>query len=402
MHATDFINRYRLDPGRIDGQACIRTLMAEMQLGLRGEGTLPMIPSYLSPDTRPQPEIPCCILDAGGTNLRIATAAFDRNGQCILSDPIKVPMLAMGQELSFSRFYDTLADHVRSTGHPQRIGLCFSYNVAHQRNLDGILQSWCKEIRVPEAVGKPVGASLRQALGPQCRQVHVVNDSTAALLAAHHCQKDVTLGVILGTGINICYIEQCRRIPKVPRDLQAETMIISTEIGEFKGIPQTVFDADLIARSDEPDMAWAEKQCAGAYLGQLICSAWQSAAREGILPADFPAAASLAVISDYLTGNCREIPHIPAAKQIAGTMIRRAAKIAAILTAAVILFRPSQEKNCTLVIEGSQYYKLTGFGPAYTRELEALLQPHRISFTVTRQDNSCLIGAALSAFAQPM
>lgn len=402
MRATDFITRYGLDPRQINGQDCVEDLIRQMKRGLEGRGTIPMIPSYLSLDTAAEPDVPCCILDAGGTNLRVAKAVFDSSGHCHISDLNKTPMLGTEEELSFDGFYGKLAQYVHSTGCPERVGFCFSYNVELDRTLDGPLLGWCKEVWIPEATGKPVGSSLRNSIGPKCQQVHILNDSTAALLGAHSLHREITLGVILGTGINICYSERCANIPKVPGDLKAETMIISTEVGEYAGIPKTVFDQAVIAASDDPALAQAEKQCAGAYLGDLITKVWQQAARQGFLEDAFLHPFSLPQISDYLAGIPSPIPASATAKQIARTMVHRAAKIAAILTAGTILLSHAPGQCCTMVIEGSQFQKLTHFGDCYQSELKTLLTPHRIGFRILQTENSCLVGAALSVFAEPM
>lgn len=402
MNVREFVEKYALEPERIDADACMAELLVQMGLGLEGKGDLPMIPSYLSLDTVPQAEVPCCIMDAGGTNLRTAKALFREDGSCELSGVSRQTMLGSGKALSYREFYGELAELARKTGCPERIGLCFSYNVEQERTLDGRLLGWCKEIRVPEAVGKPVGASLMQAVGPECCSVHVLNDSVAALLGAHYRNRDVTLGVILGTGINICYSEACSRIPKVPGDLRGESMIISTEIGEFRGIPKTVFDEAVIAASDEPALAQAEKQCAGAYLGQNLSCVWKKAAQEGVLEPVFCRDVTLPEVSDWLAGAEETLPDCPDAKEIARLVIARAAKIAAILTAGVIVFSHARGSRCTMVIEGSQYGKLTGFAAGYEEELKALLKPYGISFAVSLQENSCLTGAALAAFAEPM
>ena len=396
-----FIEKYGLSPDNVDGPGCLNTLLEQMSDGLAGQGNIPMIPSYLSLDTRPDIGVPCCVMDAGGTNLRIARAEFQAQGDCALTGLTRVPMPGTQGELSADEFYRALAQHGRITGSPERIGLCFSYNVMLERNLDGILQGWCKEVRVPDAPGKAVGASLANAIGPECHYVRVLNDSTAALLGAHYQNPQVTLGLILGTGINICYAEPCRQIPKVPQDLAANSMIISTEIGEFDGFPKTDFDAAVIAASDEPELAHAEKQCAGAYLGQVISKAWQAAAEEGLLPSEFLHPAELPLISDYLADTPVSLPKNSNAAELARTLIHRAAKIAAILTAGPIL-RSKPKDSCTLVIEGSQFHRLTGFGSYFQQELDALLIPYRISCTIATVENSCLLGAALAAFAQPM
>jgi len=376
--------------------------MKEMALGLEGKGNIPMIPSYLPLSVTPMTGRPCCIMDAGGTNLRFARAEFDEEGRCQISGLRKTAMPGTREVLGFRQFYGELAQYVRETGCPERVGLCFSFNVLLERQLDGILHSWCKEVRVPEAPGKPVGASLQAALGPQCRCVRVLNDSTAALLGAHHEDPRVRVGLILGTGINLCYPQRCSGIPKVPTDLKGDHMIISTEIGEFRGIPKTSFDREVIAATDEPEMAHGEKQCSGAYLGQLITKAWQTAAREGLLPEDFGQPRTLPQISGYLAGEDVEIPDHPAARKIARTMIHRAAKIAAILTAGPVLRSCRPGETCTIVVEGSQFTRLTGFADCFRRELQELLLPWDVAFSITQVENSCLIGAALAAFAEPM
>lgn len=401
MELQTFLDKYGLSPHTIDGPVCLERLLEQMEDGLAGRGKIPMIPSYLSLDIEPRPGVPCCVMDAGGTNLRIARAQFASGAECTLTDMTRVPMPGTQGELSAEAFYETLAQYSRKTGCPERIGLCFSYNVLLERNLDGILLGWCKEVRVPDAPGKAVGASLARAIGPECASVRVLNDSTAALLGAHLRDPRVTLGLILGTGINICYPEPCSRIPKVPGDLEADSMIISTEIGEFDGFPKTVFDTAVIAASDEPELAQAEKQCAGAYLGQIICLAWQAAAEEGLLPAVFREPVTLPLVSDYLAGKPVPLPRDPNAVQLARVLIHRAAKIAAVLTAGPIL-RSNPGACCTVVIEGSQYHRLTGFADCFRRELDALLSPRQITCSITSAENSCLLGAALAAFARPM
>ena len=400
MDLQTFIETYHLDPNDIDGPGCLDALLEQMTEGLAGRGNIPMIPSYLSLDIEPKIGVPCCVLDAGGTNLRVARAEFHSLNRCTLTNVIRAPMPGTQGEMSANEFYDRLARFSQDTGCPERIGLCFSYNVLLERNLDGILQGWCKEVQVPDAPGKAVGASLARAIGPACTSIRVLNDSTAALLGAHCQDPQVTLGLILGTGINICYPESCARIPKVPQDLAADSMIISTEIGEFDGFPKTPFDAAVISSSDEPELAHAEKQCAGAYLGQVISLAWHTAAKESLLPADFLEPVPLPLISDYLAGKPVVLPQNPNAVQLARILVHRAAKIAAVLTAGPIL-RSAPQGCCTLVIEGSQFHRLTGFSDCFHQELKALLAPQQIEYAITAVENSCLMGAALAAFATP-
>ena len=179
-------------------------------------------------------------------------------------------------------------------------------------------------------------------------------------------------------------------------------MIISTEIGEFAGFPKNSFEAAVMEASDDPTLAQAEKQCAGAYLGDIISSAWQAAAKQGILEGAFRESVSLPQISNYLAGLETHLPENETARVIARTMVHRAAKIAAILTAGTVLRSCNPGTVCKMVIEGSQYTKLTFFGEFFRQELDALLHPYGITMVITQAENACLIGAAVAAFAEGM
>lgn len=252
-------------------------------------------------------------------------------------------------------------------------------------------------------MGHPVGASLKEALGDTCHCVHVLNDSVAAMLGASSPEAPVQVGIILGTGVNVCYEERCQAIPKAENDLRAEGMIISTEVGEFDGFPKSDFDLSLFETTEEPRLAHAEKQCAGGYLGDLICRVWNAAAAEGVLEEPFRRIrCSLPEISAMLEGEETDIPQSNSARLIAGTLIHRAAKIAAVLCAGPVL-RCTESGGCVRIsAEGSQFQKLSGFREHFRQELEQILHPRNISFSFADSENACLKGAALAAFSQIM
>lgn len=395
MKVAEFMMKHGAAAELIFGPESLTALQTAMDRGLAGKGNIPMLPSYLSGDIQVPEGAACAVLDAGGTNYRTALARYEA-GKWELSGLQVRPMPGTEGELDFSGFYEALAAPVRELGVCDRVGFCFSYNVTINRGLDGKLDFWCKEVRAPECVGRPVGASLKNVLGSTCSRVHVLNDSVAAMLGA----GDVQVGVILGTGINVCYSEKCGRISKITEELNADTMIISTEIGEFDGIPVSDFEQAVIDASDAPDSARAEKQCSGGYLGAVISRAWAAAAEEGLLPDSFREGnCDLASVSQILAGAAEHtLPE--EALEIARIAISRAAKIGAILCAAPIL--RTEMKNPKVAVEGSQYWKLTGFQDAFHRELDELLKPYHVAYEIVRSENACLTGAARAAFAEPM
>lgn len=400
MTTQEFLFKHNAAPEQIHAAESLTALLEDMERGLSGQGNIPMLPSYLNPRITIPAGSQCCVLDAGGTNLRTALAIFDETGSCRLEQIKKRPMPGTEGALSFDTFYGMLADPLRQLGHYEKVGFCFSFNITMGRTLDGPLDFWCKEVQVPAAVGRPVGASLKAALGDGCSRIHVLNDSVAAMLGA----EDVQAGIILGTGVNVCYTEQCRNIPKIQESLQSDAMIISTEVGEFSRLPKSDFEQAVIDNSDAPGNAHAEKQCSGGYLGSIITHAWHVAVQEGLLtPAFENCDWNLAEISRYLAdAEQSPIPYHPSALEIAGETVRRAAKIAAILCAGPLLRISGQPKPRRVAMEGSQYWKLTGFRDVFHKELDALLEPHGIQYEIVKSENACLIGAARAAFAQRM
>ena len=159
MTTEEFLNHHHAAPAQICAEDSLAQLQEDMALGLSGQGNIPMLPSYLSPAISIPAGERCCVLDAGGTNLRTALAVFDETGNCQLEQLEKRPMPGTEGELSFDAFYSALAEPLRRLGDYDRVGFCFSYNTTMNRNLDGILDFWRKEVQVPEAVGHPVSTS---------------------------------------------------------------------------------------------------------------------------------------------------------------------------------------------------------------------------------------------------
>lgn len=409
MTAQEFLSRHRQSPFQLDGEACLKDLSQSARLGLAGEGGLPMVLSYLTGDLRTPREGSCYVMDAGGTNLRTALARF-RHGVCYLEDVRTIPMPASGGEtLDAAGLYGRIAEQLGRFGEQERLGCCFSYLVDVERTLDGRLREWCKEVRCPDAVGRYVGRSLCRAL-PGCTKAVVLNDSTAALLGAKaRLPKDEApfLGLIVGTGVNICYPERREKIGKLEPDIRCRDMIISTEAGEFKGFAPGTFEQQVIDSTDDPRSAQAEKQCSGAYLAAIIGCALREAAREELLSRE-PEAFDLAAVSGFLENPDRpfagltEVADLAFARELCALAVHRSAKIGAILTAEFVLRSAVDCSRVRIVAEGSLFWKMHGFRELFCRELEAIAAPRGVSFVIERAEGACLEGAAVAAFAESL
>ncbi len=409
MTAERFLHAHGQSPYDIDTAEAMAQLSQSARMGLEGKGGLPMVPSYLRDDISAPREGVCAVLDAGGTNLRTALARFE-NGRCVIEKVRTVPMPASGGvTLTADELYGSIANELRRLGHFTKVGCCFSYLVDVERSLDGRLRNWCKEIRSPDSLGKYVGKSLSDALGGGC-EVAVLNDSTAALLGAKAKLGGEALpfvGIIMGTGINICYSEACHNIPKLGGEGLRGRMIISTEAGEFDGVAPGDFERQIIDGTDIPNEAQAEKQCSGAYLAPIIGAALAAAAAEGII-ARPPREFSLADVSALLAGEANaitasvEADDLPFVRDLCSLSIERAAVIGALLCAEFVIRAADEGRRVRIAAEGSMFWKMHGFADMFSQKLAELLAPMGISFTLERADNPCLEGAALAAFAPRM
>ena len=59
-----------------------------------------------------------------------------------------------------------------------------------------------------------------------------------------------------------------------------------------------------------------------------------------------------------------------------------------------------KNSSVRVAVEGSQYWRLTGFREAFHQELDNLLP--QLSYEIVHAENACLIGAAIAAWADPM
>jgi len=78
-------------------------------------------------------------------------------------------------------------------------------------NRDGRLLYFCKEVQAPGVVGQLIGRNLLEALGMPEKQIVLLNDTVATLLAGKSAsighEYETFIGYILGTGTNTCYNE---------------------------------------------------------------------------------------------------------------------------------------------------------------------------------------------------
>ena len=250
MTAKEFLVKHNQSADNIDIQTSLKNFWQQMELGLNGNGGMPMIATYLVDVDRSKikPNDKRILIDAGGTNFRSALGYFDEAGKVVIEDQQKTVMPASDKMLSKTEFYNAIATNVkRLLPQGKNIGFCFSYQVDMDKDLDGKVVMFSKEVKVPEVIGTRVGQETLDAIKQYSnaeRKIVILNDTVATLLggmATTNEQFSAYLGYIYGTGTNVCYIEDTAKIAKV-KLLADGKMLINTECGNFDGFVQGDFD----------------------------------------------------------------------------------------------------------------------------------------------------------------
>jgi hexokinase len=364
------------------------------------------------------------VLDAGGTNLRVATAWFDAQGKPHIENYARCPMPGTHGEISASAFYETLADLLAPhAAQAAAVGFCFSYPAAITPNCDARLLRWTKQIQAPEVVGTMVGSSLRQQLVRRgCdRPMAVLNDTVATLLAgksvgvARHYASYV--GFILGTGTNTAYIESNRQIHKCQGLDLSGAMAINVESGSFAQLPVSRFDQLFDATTADCGAYTFEKMIAGAYLGGLAGIMLQEAARAGLFtPATAQALLHIPAPSardlNHFCHNPYQAPeHFAAlplteddrrtALELCSAVYLRAALLTAVnIAAAVIRTGAGHDPLHPVAInmDGSTYHRTAAvsFASRVQGHLRGLLEPRGIHYELLAVEEGPMIGAAVA------
>lgn len=422
-----FLKQCQAGHDDIDMDQLCEVFHSEMRNGLAGQtSSLAMIPTYIEVGKDVPTDQPVIVLDAGGTNFRIATVRFDSSGKASVENLIQKTMPGLERETSKDNFFATIAEYMDSIANASdRIGFCFSYPTEILPNKDGRLVHFCKEVKAKEVEGELIGENLLAALArvghKGNKSVVILNDTVATLLAgvsaSHDMMYDSYIGFILGTGSNCCYVESNQNITKLSGLDGFGEQIINVESGGFSKISQSIIDTQLDESTLNPGQYIFEKMFSGAYLGPLCLKALQESARQGLL-SKIVAEKMLSTdnlqtkdVNDFLRSPCArnplaEICAVGAVEDravvwyVLDGLIERAAKLVAALLSSVVLKTGKGTNPCEpvcITAEGTTLYELKSLKPKIESYLRSFLQEqHGRYVEIVNVDNATLIGAAIA------
>jgi len=426
QNVTGFLRKYQMDYLDVDIDLVIDSFLSEMQRGLTGKkSTLDMIPTYIEVGADVPTNKRVIVVDAGGTNFRVATVYFDDRKKAIIENLRLYKMPGVQHEIGKDEFFKIMAGYLKDVaGAAQNIGFCFSYAVEMFPNKDGRLIRFSKEIKAKDVVGQPIGENLNRALTSMGlgddKKIILLNDTVVTLLAGVGYQNrsfGSYIGFILGTGTNTCYVEKNSNIKKT-KDLDLlKSQIINTESGNFGKIKQGKIDAAFDKSTVNPGVHKFEKMISGAYLGPLCLATIHKACDDGLFSTGV--ANALWQISELDTKDMNAFllypygqnPLADAAKQgnandsltlyyIADRLTERAAKLTAINLSAMAIKSgqgTDPSRPICIVAEGTTFYQMKGLKNRVEFYLKQYLENKLgIYYEIISVDNATLIGSAIA------
>ncbi|XP_022184109.1 hexokinase-1 [Nilaparvata lugens] len=261
--------------------------LSEIELGINEE------PSSLQMENTYVPELPdgteeglFLALDVGGTNFRILLLEL-MEGRLVreevkhyhITDELR---LGPGTDL-FDFLATCIADFVKEFNIADQtlpMGFTFSFPM-HQRSMDcGCLVTWTKSFKCAGVQGEDVVEMLREAIRRRgdikVEVVAVLNDTTGTLMQGALLDHRTTVGLILGTGSNACYLERADRVHHWESKRHGEKeIVIDVEWGAFgdNGVLdfiKTDFDRQVDDNSLIKKSFMFEKYIGGKYLGEIV------------------------------------------------------------------------------------------------------------------------------------
>lgn len=287
-------------------------LEAEMNLGLgkvtNKDATIKMYPTFVRDVPNGTEKGKFLALDLGGTNFRVLLIELDGPQFEMDNEIYAIPqeiMLGTGQQL-FDHIAECLAHFMEKRDVKQYclpLGFTFSFPCNQEGLTKAKLVRWTKGFRCSGVENMDVVEQLREAIKRR-RDIDIdvmaiLNDTTGTLMSCAHKRSDCTIGLIIGTGSNACYMEKLEKVelcshlvtkplPGQTSDEEPKQMIINTEWGAFgdNGVlnfARTKWDHELDEFSINRGNQIFEKMISGMYMGEIVRRILVDLTRRGYL-----------------------------------------------------------------------------------------------------------------------
>lgn len=274
-------------------------MRAELEYGLKKKthalATVKMLPTYVygMPDGTEKGKF--LALDLGGTNFRVLLVKIRKRSVRMYNKIFAIPLEIMqgtGEEL-FDHIVQCIADfldYMGLKGAQLPLGFTFSFPCRQTCIDKGTLVGWTKGFKATDCEGEDVVDMLREAIKRRNEFdldiVAIVNDTVGTMMTCGYEDPRCEIGLIAGTGSNVCYMEEMRNIELVDGD--EGRMCVNTEWGGFGDNGciddiRTQYDKEVDEGSLNAGKQRYEKMTSGMYLGEIVRRILIDLTRQGLL-----------------------------------------------------------------------------------------------------------------------
>lgn len=399
----EFLKRYNMHWTQIDAQNLIENFIDEIQKSRnKQESSISMIPSYLNLTQVDKTVEKVVAVDAGGTNLRVSLVDMDENHEPYIVSKDRYGMPGKDKQITAEEFFKELVDIIGMySDSTEYMGISFAYKGEITPEKDYIIYKMCKEVDITGIDGKSLSDGINEQYEKKYNKrlkISSVNDTTACLIGtvsnADIANFGACIGMVLGTGFNICYKENMKRV-KGSSDSDLYDIVV-TEAGFFDKLDRGVFDEKIDNESMIPYDHYFEKMISGKYLPIIYNECMKKALEEGLISDDeFIEEHCDGRYLNYLLEKDAMSEDEMFAKAVSENICKRSALLAALSVAATVIASVENVKTAIIVPEGSTVLKMKDFMKNFEYFLnEYLTDKHGISFVIQTAENSVLKGTA--------
>ncbi|XP_046851695.1 hexokinase-2-like isoform X2 [Xenia sp. Carnegie-2017] len=368
-------------------------------------------------------------LDLGGTNFRVLLISIEQNHITMDSKvmPMSKDLMTSDAVTLFDYIAECICNFVKEKNVQDKVlplGFTFSFPVKMLSLTSGVLVKWTKGFTASGVENKDVVVLLKEALLRKKEYmieiVGLVNDTTGTLMSCAWEDQEVTIGLILGTGTNACYMERLENVAKWTGKIdEPKQVIINTEWGAFGDNGsldwiRTEYDREVDANSLNPGNQIFEKMISGMYLGEIVRLVCVHLISKGLLFGGL-CTEKIAKRENFLTKYVSDIESgqperinkvlqelgydeqkaedVDRLKQICHVMSERAARLASAGLAAIV--KKIGRSCCTIAVDGSLFKKHPKFKTYMESTLSELLPGNTIKLMLSEDGSGK--GAALVA-----
>lgn len=362
--------------------------------------SLKMLPAHIYMDKAIKPG-EYIALDFGGSNVRIMLYKISENGESELLNSRLIRLRGKNYDYTSSEYelrdvFVTIVEKMKEMVDKDKtylLGHTFSFPASSVSKNEAIVVGLSKGFTLRNAIGQDVNKLLLEVIneaGLNVTPVTLLNDTTATLLAGKSKNANTDIACIVGTGHNICFVDN-------------DQQIVNTECGAFDmGIPLNSYDKSFLRMIPKEGHNVMEALVGGKNSAKLAMNLINRIEKEagkkfkfgGITPKLLSMALDDRFEDDFAGGIEEKI----ILKHIAKIMYDRAAQLVVSEIMGILKrIDPNLEREHHIVFDGSVYEKTPYFRKCISKYIK-LMYPvkfKQIRHSLVKDGSS--LGAAISA-----